>query len=212
MKYTIELTNKQKAQMDCMIDIVHRYVGFNPKLEPIEGLWENELEKAKLFAYKNGFEHGKKQAINELPELANKENEIYNDGYNKGIEDFENLFVCEHDYEQFFEDTYGSKNPDYNLYDLVAKYGAKKVINDFKKWQEEKKKAEEEIKVGDEVVCNCPNEQRVIITAKYDNWVTFMRKDGACYSRAETGIIKKTGRHFDEIEQLLDKLRGEDND
>lgn len=36
MKYTIELTNKQKAQMDCMIDIVHRYVGFNPKLEPIK--------------------------------------------------------------------------------------------------------------------------------------------------------------------------------
>jgi hypothetical protein len=32
------------------------------------------------------------------------------------------------------------------LFDLVAKYGAKKVVNDFKKWQEEKKKAEEETK------------------------------------------------------------------
>ena len=86
MKYIIELTNKQKAQMDCIIEIVHRYIGFNPKLEPMETTNIEDTNEYEI-GYKVGFEDGKKQAIEEIPELANKENEIYNDGYNKGLED-----------------------------------------------------------------------------------------------------------------------------
>ena len=92
--------------------------------------------------------------------------------------------------------------------EVVCGFTVQRIV-EITKAYEEKKKAVEEIQVGDEVVCNCPNKQRVIITSKYDGWVTFMRKDGACYSRAEMGM-KKTGRHFEEISQLLDKLRGEE--
>lgn len=177
MKYIIELTNKQKAQMDCMIEIVHRYVGFNPKLEPIENSSESEVEKQQA--------------------------------YNKGVEDFEELLMYEDDYEQFFEDTYGSKDPAYDLYDLVAKYGAKKVVNDFNKWQEEKKKAEEEsIKVGDEVVIDDKG-RKAIVTRVLDNDlynIVFYNGDTNCVDRP---FIAKTGRHFDEVERLLNKMRGE---
>lgn len=64
----------------------------------------------------------------------------------KALEEFENLFIYEKDYEDFFEDTYGTKNPDYNLYDLVAKYGIAKVVADFIKWQDSHK-----VKVNDVV-------------------------------------------------------------
>ena len=172
MKYIIELTNKQKAQMDCMIEIVHRYVEFNPKLEPIENSSESEVEKQQA--------------------------------YNKGVEDFEELLMYEDDYEQFFEDTYGSKDPAYDLYDLVAKYGAKKVVNDFNKWQEEKKKVEEEIKVGDEVKDLATNNIGVVLGA--GERILYITKYDYVYSNTR-GSLEKTGRHFDEIEQLLDKMK-----
>lgn len=57
-------------------------------------------------------------------------------GFNSNyFEEFENLFIHKTDYKQFFKDTYGAKEPDYNLYDLVAKYGAKKVLDDFIHWK-----------------------------------------------------------------------------
>lgn len=56
-------------------------------------------------------------------------------GFKNDIEEFENLFIHEHDYKQFFKDTYGDKESDYNLYYLVAKYGAKKVLDDFMHWK-----------------------------------------------------------------------------
>lgn len=114
MKYIIELTNKQKAQMDCIIDIVHRYVGFNPKLEPIKATNVEDTNEYQI-GYKVGFEDGKKQAIEEIPELANKENEIYNDGYNKGynsaINDY-NMMIqwlhdCTDDFKEFMNKKYG---------------------------------------------------------------------------------------------------------
>lgn len=155
-------------------------------------------------AYNKGFEDGKKHAINELPELANKENEIYNDGYDNALEDFEKLFIHEHDYEEFFEDTYGSKDPDYNLYDLVAKYGAKKVLNDFKKWQ--KKKHEEEIKVGDEVVVTSVGFKGIVLSIYSNERYRVIYKDGIISNEGKN-TLKRTGRHFDELQQLLDKMK-----
>lgn len=160
-------------------------------------------------AYSKGFEEGNKIADKDLKEIQDS---TYDVAYNKGVEDFENLFVYEHDYEQFFEDTYGSKDPDYNLFDLVVEYGAKKVLNDFKKWQEEKKKAEEEIfKVGDEVIGVSDGKAIVTMVDDDDDNVMVVYIDGSC-GEFNKETFKKTGRHFDEVEQLLAKLRGENND
>lgn len=155
-------------------------------------------------AYNKGLEDGNKIADKDLKDIQDS---TYDVGYTKGVEDFENLFVHEHDYEQFFEDTYGSKNSDYNLYDLVAKYGAKKVLNDFKKWQE--KKDEEEIKVGDEVVVTSVGFKGVVISIYSDERYRVIYKDGIISNEGKN-TLKRTGRHFDEVEQLLGKLRGEE--
>lgn len=144
-------------------------------------------------AYNKGYEEGAK----------NQDEVQYKNGYDNALEDFEKIFIHEHDYEQFFEDTYGSKDPDYNLYDLVAEYGAKKVLNDFKKWQEEKKKRDEEIKVGDEVMHQHENG---IITSIHDGYYRILLSDGFPISETKSGFVK-TGRHFDELQQLLEKMK-----
>ena len=86
--------------------------------------------------YDNGFEQGKKQATSELPELANKENEMYN----KGLEDASNLLAYAD--ERFIRECFPNES-NWNLFDLNAKYGLAVVIKEFKKWQEKNKKAEE---------------------------------------------------------------------
>lgn len=171
-------------------------------------------------AYNKGYEDGKADAIYNTDMIDELKQVEYIRGYNSAINDYNGMIQwlhdCTNDFKEFMNKKYGYDvmyltNPKVDegvmLYDLICDHDIAEVISEFQKWEEEKKKPEDEIKVGDEVICNCPNEQRVIITAKCDSWVTFMRKDGACYSRAETGM-KKTGRHFDEVEQLLNKLRG----
>jgi len=65
--------------------------------------------------------------------------QCFEDERNKSLVEFERLMIHEHDYEKFFEDTWGTKDPDYNLYDLVAKYGAIYVVDKFREWNEGRK-------------------------------------------------------------------------
>ena len=134
----------------------------------------------------------------------------YTSGYNTALKDFENLLVYEHDYEQFFEDTYGSKDPDYNLYDLVAKYGAKKVLNDFKKWQEQKKQDEEEIKVGDIVVWEDGRKDFpfIVTQIKHQTYSVMNNEGGSSYFSCNAKL-KKIGNASDKLQTLIDKLKGD---
>lgn len=217
MKYTIELTNKQKAQMDCIIEIVHRYVGFNPKLE-----MDIPIPMTVSPAYKKGFEDGKKQAISEIPEIANNENEMYNRGYNTAINDY-NMMIqwlhdCKDDFKEFMNKKYGYDimyltNPKVDegvmLYDLICDHDIAEVISEFQKWQEEKKQAEDEIRVGDEVITS--NGYIAIITFICDEYMTAIFHDGSS-GEFINETLKKTGRHFGEVEQIIDKLRCEEDE
>jgi len=201
MKYTIELTNKQKAQMDCMIDIVHRYVGFNPRLEPIKTTNVEDTNEYQI-GYKVGFEDGKKQAIEEIPELANKENEIYNDGYNKALDDVNHAIdVLVHmtgkECAEWFEGRMG-------VYKVVCDYSIQRIVEIAKAYKEKKKA---EIRVGDEVII--PSGNKAIVTFVDDKYVCLIFDDGSSGEYIDEDF-KKTGRHFEEISQLLNKLRGEE--
>lgn len=75
---------------------------------------------------------------------------------------------------------------------------------------EAEEKAEEEIKVGDEVETNYTG--NVIIAGKpKDGWYVTIAKNFARYSIHESRIIKKTGRHFPQVAELLDAME-EDGD
>lgn len=70
---------------------------------------------------------------------------------------------------------------------------------------EAEKNAEEEIKVGDEVETDYTG--NVIIAGKpKDGWYVTIAKNFARYSIHESHIIKKTGRHFPQVAELLDAM------
>ena len=108
--------------------------------------------------------------------------------------------------------TYYPNDKEYNLYDLNAKYGLAIVLKDYKAYQEKKKADEESIKVGDEVYSLDPNDKSVVTSVdKETKRVTILTTRGK-YASIRFSDAHKTGRHFDELEELLDRLRGEDSD
>ena len=125
----------------------------------------------------------------------------------KVLEEFENLFIYEKDYEDFFEDTYGTKNPDYNLYDLVAKYGLTKVVADFMKWQEKQK-----INVGDVVrhkaERDCDSEIVTRITADGDsNKMYIIHADGSTDVVNKCDYVKTGKNVVDKLQELFEVER-----
>lgn len=167
------------------------------QLEPVEKAWENELEKAKEFAYKDGFENGKLWAIDEN---AKDRQEYYDKGYDKGLIDASltawTLLTSKNTGEIFTE--YGTVS------DILGNVPMKEIRDRVKAYEE---KVETEIKVGDEVITLGKN--IAVVTRVEDNCVRVMFKDGSGFREQHTiNELKKTGRHFDEVEQLLDKLRG----
>ena len=74
---------------------------------------------------------------------------------------------------------------------------------------EEKQKAEDEIKVGDEVVWTEDENAVIVVTSVYTDtnmeWCDGVCKDGKAYSIL-TKNARKTGRHFD-IEKILEAMK-----
>ena len=95
-------------------------------------------------AYKQGFEDGTHWAIDEN---AKDHQGYYNKGYNKGIEDVENLFIyLEKDFlAEVFSEEYENAC---RFYDLVAKYGFKHILEKHNEWEKYQK---EKIQFGDVV-------------------------------------------------------------
>ena len=198
MTYTIELTNNQKKQLETLIERAHRYIGFNVKLEQ-----EIPLPMKESPAYKRGYEDGKKQAIKELPEVANKENEMYDKGYTQGIADYRKFIRVFESGADIFEDI---RNTDGTLnIDMILQYLPMAEIMARVQAYEEKKQAEK-IKVGDEVKDLATDNIGVVMSI--GRLIVYITNNGV-YSNT-LGSLEKTGRHFDEVKQLLGKLKSEE--
>ena len=148
-------------------------------------------------AYNKGYEDGKKEGIESHGEQE----------YNRGIEDASNLLAYAD--ERFIRECFPSES-NWNLFDLNAKYGLAVLIKEFEKWQANINQIDGEIKVGDEVYL-LDSTNPVLITRVSREGLVGFSKHGryAWYSYKEIGELHKTGRHFDEIEQVLDKLKGD---
>lgn len=90
--------------------------------------------------------------------------------------------------------------------DIVSKYSASEAIAKIKEY-EEKKKADEEIKVGDEIANT--NGYTAIVTYIHDEkCIDIMWHDGSCGRFLPRKSFEKTGRHFD-IQNILDQMKDE---
>jgi len=70
---------------------------------------------------------------------------------------------------------------------------------------------DDKIRVGDEVITSYGSRAVVLGIDSYTDSLFTVRSDGSCGTH---GIqhFTKTGRHFDEAEIMLKKMRGEDDD
>ncbi len=187
MKYTIELTDNQKKQMDLLCEIAHKHIGFNPKLEP------KEIQDS-----------------------------TYDVAYNKGLED--GYKGCKY-LEEWFADTcfYNDEDnlfPEYErrqantccLEDIITDVGFSEVLKRVKAY-EEKKEAEKEIKVGDIVYYGEEMLKAIVLDVVTEQGVTYavmFDENGLNVNEKLSGL--KFIEHTNEVSQLLDKLRGEDNE
>jgi hypothetical protein len=151
--------------------------------------------------YKVGYADGKK----ELRESHGEQE------YNRGIEDASNLLAYAD--EKFIRECFPSES-NWNWFDLNAKYGLALLIKEFKKWQEQKKQAEE-FKVGDIVKFNkkchgyeTKENREFLVLHKFDNGIVTLLYDNGDTGAVDISLLDKTDRHIDETEQLLDKLKG----
>ena len=234
MKYTIEI-DTDKVFTDGQNNKLYRAKGFNSlvfdkcgldKLEPVEKAWENELEKHRREAYDKGYADGKADAIYDTDMIDELKQVEYIRGYNSAINDYNGMIQwlhdCTDDFKEFMNKKYGYDimyltNPKLDegvmLYDLICDHDIAEVISEFQKWQEEKKKPEEEFfKVGDEVIGSSYGKAIVTMVDDDNDSVMVVFIDGSC-GEFNKETLKKTGKNFStEVSQLLDKLRGENND
>ena len=169
------------------------------------------LDKATGNIYQTGFEDGKADAtfntdlIDELKQVE----------YIRGLEDAWKLarkiemLTCGEVRDIFGEKAltqFGDEEP--SVFAIINQFSYQESESMIKAY-EEKKKAEEEIKIGDEVKDLATNNIGIVLSI--GERILYITKFDYVYSNTR-GSLEKTGRHFDEVEQLLNKLRGEDNE
>lgn len=168
--------------------------GVNNILHPID---IPELkEESRKEGYHQGFKDGKNQAITELPELANHENEIYDKGYQQALKDFENLYIYEYDFKEFFKHAFEGRS----LYDAIVQNGACAVLSYFKVWKEH----DERIKIGD-YIKDKNNDRIGIVLSIGEDCLMCYEKDFGVYWQALDNVEKYGKNVADKIQTFFDQ-------
>lgn len=134
----------------------------------------------------------------------NEDNAMWMDGYEKGVEagrdDAWELIqkVAAMTYRELDD----AKIPQ----SWIASCKHQEIKTKYKEWQKQK----DEIHVGDEVIAPDPYYESMVVTSlresdRGDMWLSTIGNDGMVYEFMETSV-KKTGRHFPEVAELLKKM------
>ena len=94
------------------------------------------------------------------------------------------------------------------MFDILGVFDASRAIAIIQEYEEKQKQADDEIKVGDEIIYG-GTEYKGFVTKIYKIDKTYYRcvsYDGDFSTENSDNPPKKTGRHFSEIEDVLLKL------
>lgn len=175
----------------------------------IEGLIGNVKE-----SIRNAYDKGYKQGFNEGQAHQLASDDVFRESceksaYEKGLND---AWECARKIVQ--REANGEENiVDERLdsYDTFMTYTAAKCITRIKEY-EEKQKTDSEVKVGDEVIDgNAFNHGKGIVTFVSPIVTYVLWYDGST-GRRKLEDIKKTGRHFDKIAEVLEQLKEVQNE
>lgn len=124
--------------------------------------------------------------------------------YQKGLDDAweaARKIVCDEDF---------SMNELYKIFrkgssdEILMDFTATEALERIKAYEKEKQKADDEIKVGDEVICN-GHKFIVFATETEERYASLFDVNGRHVSASQREC-KKTGRHFD-IESILEAMK-----
>ena len=88
---------------------------------------------------------------------------------------------------------------------LIEKYSYQETKTRYESWKAEKDK----ICVGDEVCYVEDHQKKIVVTNTYSDGFDAIDNNGNLYINRHPAMWKKTGRHFDEVEELLKKMGDE---
>ena len=155
------------------------------------------LENAYNRGYKQGFDDGHEKGM--IDGVMNIDvNEV---SYVKGLND---AWECARkiDEDRDIENYVFGEDLEHGFSHIKAS----EAIYKIQKYEVEKHRSE--IRVGDEVYSETYGEKGVV-TKVWDNSDIIILSSNSSMIRTPKNKVKKTGKHYDEMEQLLEKMRGE---
>ena len=157
--------------------------------------------------YKKGYDEGERRATTHAELEAHDIENIAKENYQKGLED---AWECARKIIGFVSDGGMSYAKLSSIFGTIS-YPA--IMRDFSVSESMEKirayeEAENEIRVGDEVEDHIGTKAITLDVSINNVWTVFT--ENACVEEWNTDSFSKTGRHFDEIGTLLEKLREEE--
>lgn len=185
------------------------------------------IDHANAEGYKRGYTKGKNdghaqgcntQSEYDKAKIDEAKQDGYNNGYDTAINDYnvmiQRLHESRNDFISFLAEVYlynleGDMTTGSILYDIIPKWNMRELIYEFKEWQEQKKQAEEEIKVGDIVVWKDGREDfPFIITLVKSQTYVALNKEGGFTHFTPNAKLKKIGSVSDKLQALFEDLEG----
>lgn len=134
------------------------------------------------------------------------ETEAYEKGYAKAMEDIQNavrmlLAMDYNDKSLYFGGSHITA-------EILREFDVREIIERIQLYEKEKSK----IRVGDEVeIIDFDSKAVVTLVHEYERRVFVLYYDGSTDEFTDRTRLKKTGRHFDEVEKLIEVLKGGDD-
>lgn len=166
---------------------------------------EQSFDKAVREAYEKGYLDAAYNCHERCDFLDDEKKESYQRGLNDAWEAARKICLEEDDGgipASAINDIFNVRNYRY----AVKDYSASECIEKIRAYEQKQK----EIQVGDEIVCS--NGEKYVVFIVYDEkkLVTAFRHDG--YKKTiESKWVTKTGRHFPEIAEVLQKMKENSN-
>lgn len=162
---------------------------------------EKQIHNLVAIAYKAGYEDGKDEAYQSPVPTQ--------DAYNNGARD---AWEC---VKSIIIECYGLRESIFDgnscVISIMEKYSPLEAIERVNKYKEKQEFIEKVLHPGDEVYFLDENYTRVVTSVFLDSGgdleAVQISKNGK-YCVDKVSLLKKTGRHFDAIEEVLEQMKG----
>lgn len=160
---------------------------------------EGAQEKDKVYnlGFKDGYERGQQSVLD--AKVINAADEVTK-AYKRGNSDLQSALLN----DEFLESNYGCTN----ISAILRDFAGHKIVEDFIDWEDTRAHSEEAFQIGDEVVTDA-GDRGVIVAIGFctdSKAPVVMNKNGSHYKYMTADKWHKTGKHYAELNQLMNKL------